>query len=224
MDSKVVNREIKSVIWPLLKAAGFSKFNTRNAWRYTNEQISVINFQSFNSYNADVLGVTSFSFSVNVGCYLEYLSPTWPPKVENGRLVPSETQCHFRSVLVRSFPQPSHKFDTIWAVDKRGENLSVCMGDVAKQIPSVLNWFDRLQDKEEVLSILMNEQASMHFPGNSPSGIGNNPSPNRSYLTGYAALKLGKEVLAREKFAEAVQSKCFTHLFSSVEGAINRAI
>lgn len=80
MDSKAVNREIRRVIWPLFKAAGFSSNTTRTAWRHTADKADVINFQSFNRYNADVLGITTFSFAVNLGCYLRYVPPQWPPK------------------------------------------------------------------------------------------------------------------------------------------------
>src|SRR5437899_12944946 len=80
MDSKIVNRETRSHIWPLLRTVGFSVFTARTAWRYSEEQIDVFNFQSFNRYNSDILGVTSFSFCVNLGSYLTYLPRTWLPK------------------------------------------------------------------------------------------------------------------------------------------------
>jgi hypothetical protein len=78
MDSKTVNKEIRALIWPALKAAGFSSFSARTAWRYEKDQVEVVNFQSFNRHNADVLDVTTFSFAVNLGSYLCYVPPQWP--------------------------------------------------------------------------------------------------------------------------------------------------
>lgn len=109
MDSKTVNREIRASIWPALKAAGFSSFSARTAWRYEKDQVEVVNFQSFNRYNADVLDVTTFSFAVNLGTYLLYVPPQWPPKVKAGRLIPIESECHFRGRLARTISQKSNK-------------------------------------------------------------------------------------------------------------------
>jgi hypothetical protein len=99
------------------------------------------------------------------------------------------------------------------------------MADVEQQIPSVLDWYALLSDREEVLRILLDDPEQML---NGPKligywGFGCNPSPIRSYLAGYSALNLGKVDLAREKFYEAVQSGCFSKLFTTIEEAISRA-
>jgi hypothetical protein len=70
MDSKSVNKEIRQTIWPLLREAGFWRFSSRSAWRHAESRVEVLNFQSFNSYNAGVLGCTTYSFSVNLGVFL----------------------------------------------------------------------------------------------------------------------------------------------------------
>jgi hypothetical protein len=75
MDSKAVSKEIRGRVWPLLKAAGFTRFSTRSAWRYREGKIDVITFRSYNAYNASVMGVTPFSFSVNLGTFLTYVPP-----------------------------------------------------------------------------------------------------------------------------------------------------
>jgi len=222
IDSKDVNPEIRRIIWPQLKANGFSKFASRNAWRYGSDSIDVINLQSFNSYNASVLGVTTFSFSVNLACYLKYVPPQWPVKEKDGQLIPAEYDGQFRRHLQSSIPQAGdykHK-QGIWALDKKGRNLAVSMEDVAQQIPSALAWFARLTDKEEVLCILLEDDVDM----NELWGFGRNPSPVRSYLAGYVALSLGQEKLALAKLGEAVQSKCFDAQFSTVEQALDRAV
>lgn len=101
MDSKAVNKEIRGRIWPLLKDIGFSRFTPRTAWRYNDGKIDVLNFQSFNAYNASVMGVSTFSFCVNLGSFLIYVPPQWPPKVKGGHLMPNEAECHFRRRLKR---------------------------------------------------------------------------------------------------------------------------
>lgn len=95
-----------------------------------------------------------------------------------------------------------------------------CIKDVATQLPDAAAWFDRLADKSEVLNTLLNQEEDM----NDIWGFGRNPSPIRSYLTGYVALAVENHDLAREKLEEAVQSNCFTGQFGDVESAISRAI
>jgi hypothetical protein len=219
MDSKSVNRSIRSQIWPLLEEAGFSSRTSRSAWRHQRDRVDVVNFQSFNSYTAGVMGVTSFSFAVNLGTYLRYVPPQWPAKkIKDGVPFPAESECQFRGRL-RPLISQSHKNDGVWGVDVRGSNLAWCINDVASQIPAVLAWFKRFESREEVLRILLGEDESM------PDlwGFGRRPSPIRSYLTGYVAMAVNDDQLANREFKAAVASGCFSNLFSSVEGARYRA-
>lgn len=219
MDSRAVNKEIRRSIWSALRDLGFSAFSSRTAWRYAGQQIEVINFQSFNRYKADVLGITTFSFAVNLGSYLSYIPPQWPPKVKDGKQVPEESSCHFRGRLSRKISQ-SHKYTDIWLVEDDGRNLGWCIRDVQQQLPLAMQWFERLRDKNEVLRILLKDSEQM----GSLWGFGKNPSPIRSYLSGYVALSLGQREIAQSKLKEAAESKCFVHLFNSVEGAMTRAL
>lgn len=47
MDSKLVSAELRVQVRPVLKAAGFSRFTDRTAWRYADDRVDVVNFQSF---------------------------------------------------------------------------------------------------------------------------------------------------------------------------------
>jgi hypothetical protein len=218
MDSKLVNREIKKAIWPALKAAGFGRFTSRVAWRSNPDSVDVVEFQSFNKYNADVLGVTTFSFSVNLGKFLLYIPPQWAPKVKEGIHMPSEPDCLFRGhLLPQVSAAPSNRI--VWSVDVEGKNLLWCIKDVLSQLTKGLDWFSRLEDKTEVLRVLLERDEDMDHLW----GFGRNPSPTRSYHAGYVALALGDGPTAIAKLQEAVDSKCYTNLFASVEGAINRA-
>lgn len=219
MDSKVVNREIKKSIWPALKDAGFEAFTSRAAWRHNQDSIDVVEFQSLGTYNADVMGFTSFSFAVRLGKFLSYLPPRWPPKEKNGVQLPSEAESQFRRSLECSLASSSTD-KNIWPVERDGRNLAWCIHDVAIQLPNALAGFSQLDDRREVFRVLrdQDEKLSQFW------GFGRNPSPIRSYLLGYAALALGEHALAKSKLQEAVDSKCFLQLFSSVDGALQRAV
>lgn len=52
---------IRVEVRPLLIAAGFVRSTDRTYWRYHVDRVDVINFQSFNSYNAAALGITTVS-------------------------------------------------------------------------------------------------------------------------------------------------------------------
>ena len=218
VNGAIVSREIKHVIWPMLKQAGFGVFSTRSAWRHREEGIDVVCFQGFSRNLADSIGVSSFSFAVRLGWFPNYVPPTYPPEVKNGKLLPQEYGCDFRGSVLRELEQPTNRNPEVWSIDEAGENLAWCIGDVQQQLPEVLQRFDRFQDRHEVLRRLLEDDDS--------PGLGatcNNPSPRRSYLAGYVALSLGKEELARQKLQEAVDSKCYVQLFTGLEGAIYRA-
>jgi hypothetical protein len=215
MDSKVVNREIRRSIWPALKRAGFDRFTSRVAWRHGQDSIDVFDFQSFNRYNAGVLGITTFSFAVNLGKYLLYVPPQWLPKAKDGVCVPAESECIFRK---RIRPVGASK-QGIWDIRSDGENVRQQMEGVLAQIPDALGWFADLADRDNALKILLERDQDME----SLWGFGRNPSPVRSYYSGYAALALSNERLARNKLQEAVDSGCFRKLFSDVDEAIARA-
>ncbi len=193
----------------------------RTAWRHTDDTVDVVNFQSFNSYIASVMGVTTFSFSVNFGSYLRYIPPQWPPqKIKEGIPFPQEYECHFRGGLKRGITQPGIKDEYIWFVSENGRNLDWCINDVVKMIPIALEWFKQFHDRRKVLQLLTTGEQVMQELW----GYGNNPSPIRSYLKGYVALSLNENDLANQNFLDAVESGCFSHLFSSIEGARYRAL
>ncbi|CAL2090555.1 hypothetical protein [Tenacibaculum sp. 190524A05c] len=73
LDSKEVTKHINNIIRPVLIENGFKNYTGRKYWRYSSEKIDVISFQSFNSYNAEVLGCTTFSFAVNLASFLDYI-------------------------------------------------------------------------------------------------------------------------------------------------------
>src|SRR6478735_8375328 len=91
----------------MLRERGFTRFTERNAWRYVDDVVHVVNFQSFNSYNAEAIGVTTYSFSVNLGIFFSQIPPTYgdPACPKKGPPKPHEYECHLRGSLARTFPQ-----------------------------------------------------------------------------------------------------------------------
>ena len=96
-----------SLAWPVLKDRGFTCFTSRTAWRDQEQLIDIINFQSFNGYNADVLGCTTFSFAVNLSIYLADVPSDHPLAIRNERLRPAEIYGHIRRRLLPWASGPS---------------------------------------------------------------------------------------------------------------------
>lgn len=221
MDSKEVNKQIRAVVHPVLKAQGFSKFTARDSWRFHDDRIDVVNFQSFNTYHAEGIGCTTYSFAVNIGCFFTYIPEQYPLTRKDGLILPQECECHFRGRLHKTIKQWKLKNPNIWFIDTKGENLSDAMNDVKERIEEDCPaWFIRLADRQEVLRILREDSEGM----GELWGFGKNPSPIRSYMLGYVALSLGKAELANHHLALAAESGCFKKLFSNAEEAKRRML
>jgi Domain of unknown function (DUF4304) len=210
MDSKVVNAQIKQRIWPELKSIGFNKFSSRTAWRHHSDRIDVVNFQSFNSYNADVIGCTTFSFTVNLGCYLLAIPPQFEPsrlKIQKGILLPQEYECHMRGQLSPTIQQPKLLATDIWFIDESGENLAWSITDVIQLLQrEATSWFKQFESQSNVLRILLDEPETMSRLW----GFGRNPSPIRHYFTGYMALRVNQLEGAKLHLEKALASGCFS--------------
>jgi hypothetical protein len=217
MDSSNVNKQIKSVIRPLLQEADFSQFTARTAWRYSDQKIDVVNFQSFNSYLANALGCTTYSFCVRLGCSFDAIPRRARTKQKNGYFRPEEYECHFRLPLQKSIKQPNLKRTDVWYVDAAGKNLDIVVADAKKAILETgLGWFSPLGDMKEVLRTLLEDSES----NESTSGFGANPSPVRHFMRGFAALKMGEKDLAIERIQVALDSGCFKEFESKMRAVL----
>jgi len=214
MDSTVVNREIRSEIRPLLKDAGFFAFTSRTAWRCHTDRVDVINFQSFNSYNADVLGITTYSFAVNLGCYLRYIPTQYPDapgssSLEGDAPRPKEYECHMRGRLSRSYPERAHSDRHIWFIDERGSNLAKALHDVRMVLArDGLPWFTQFSTPHHVYSILAGNEEQI----GSLWGFGRPGSPIRRYLLGYGARAAGLGDEARANLSLAAETRSFANI------------
>lgn len=154
MDSKVINKLIRSEIWPILREQGFSLFDSRNAFAYKDQFINVVNFQSFNSYLAGGLNCTTFSFAVNLGAYV-----VGSPGAEHvrigkaGHLMPFESQCSFRSQLKKRTPVDGFARDDVFYIDPDGRTTAACFLEVQGLLREfAAPWFQAQNDLEELIS------------------------------------------------------------------------
>ena len=178
MTSQDVNRALREVVWPALRDCGFSARTARTAWRHRADQIDVVNFQSFNAYNASVLNVTTYSFQVNLGTF-PVCRASDRTRRKDGALRPEEYGCDFRHQLRKTITQPETDRETLWFVSADGSNLAEVISD-AKSALEVdgLAWFDRLEGLHNLL------RTARAVPENMAEtwGMGNLGSPHRIEL------------------------------------------
>ena len=136
MDSKVVSKELREIVRPVLRDVGFTKFTGRTAWRSTDTAKWVLNFQSFSVHIAAGVGCPTFSFSLRLGIYFDFVASS------AGREViadPQEWECTFRFAGLKGLEQPWFRpygrlpavdHDDVWFVKDDGSNLSEVVADV----------------------------------------------------------------------------------------------
>ena len=174
MDSKVVNKAIRDVLRPSLKENGFIKFTGRDSWRVKKDTIEVINFQSFNSYNAEILGVTSFSFGVNLGVYYKGInSIRFAFKISKD--YPKEYECQARRSLLKNIEQEYSRPD-VWYIEKNGSNIEDCIIDVRNILLEMgLDWLDRFSDLNYALNAFCEKEETFLHNSIAVEMIGGRP-------------------------------------------------
>lgn len=178
MDGKVVGRALREQVRPVLRAAGFSQFTDRKAWRESEHTIDHVTFRSLNAYNAGVLGCPSYSVTVEVGVFYRCFDPALTR--------PQDYDCTFRAILGKTIRQPF--FATEWGpsadrpeilyVKEDGANL----GDVVREAKVILEtqglpFLDHFNQPERAFNSLMTERMTdgdfgkphVIFPGNPES-------------------------------------------------------
>jgi hypothetical protein len=166
MDSKAINKLIRSEVWPILREHGFSVFDSRSAFAYTGPFINVVSFQSFNSYLAGSLGCTTFSFTPRLGVYLIGSPREDRVKRDNaGRLRPFEYECSFRSELRKRTPVDGFTRDDVFYIDANGSTTAQCFQELRYLCAEIAPlWFKTNNDLESLLSRMQ----SAEEPGSAP--------------------------------------------------------
>ena len=196
MDSNIVSKEINFYIKPFLKKNGIDKWTNRVFGKSFEDRINIIEFQSFNAYNAAILGCTSFSLSIKLSCFLKYIPTETEIKYKNSEPRPREEQGHFRAHITKSIYQPELIRKDIWYINNEGSNLKDIMIDCCQQLEkSGIDWFNQFDSKEKVFNILNNETEDMEHLW----GFGNFDSPIRNLYLAFTAIELNKFDFAIDK-------------------------
>lgn len=172
ISSREVNAELRAVVWPALREQGFMDRTQRVAWRDEPDCVAVVDFWSFNSYTAATMGVTTFSFQVNLGvralCSSRGRSFV---KVRDGKLRPREPECDVRRVLWKTIPQAETEKPYVWFVCEDGSNLSEVVEDARVVLLTTgLAWINEFSDLSRILSFAENEPEERDAKGTTITG------------------------------------------------------
>ena len=201
MNSAVVNRPIRALVWPILRDHGFTAFTSRSAWRQHESGVDVVNFQSFNRYLADSVGCSTFSFAVNLGISLACVPDDGPPPTRAGVACPEEYACHIRRRL-HSTLSTLPRYPDIWLVNEdQAECEATVQATALELVETALPWFDAFRDPRAVYALLLDEREPPDALTQLPGAPG---SPIRNIVSGYVALKLGQEEQAASHLRHAL--------------------
>jgi hypothetical protein len=157
VDSRFVDTYLRRILWPELKAIGFRR-SGRTTWRDRPHAVQVICIQSFNSYNADGIGATTFSFTVPTGVFYPVIEEFDPmPSFRGDPARPAEWYCHARNHLGKGVSQEGEWFPTpladrpdVWFVRPDGSNVEAVVTDARDRIlQEGIPWLDRLANLRE---------------------------------------------------------------------------
>ena len=127
---------------------------------------------------------------------LNYIPSETEISEKNGLKIPSESQGHFRSPILKRIEQNEFQRQDIWFVDDEAENLSKVFSDCKSQIETYgLSWFQKFDSKESVYEMLNESEENMKGTW----GFGNKNSPMRNKLLAFTAIELKKYTIATEK-------------------------
>jgi uncharacterized protein DUF4304 len=215
VDSQIVNELIRRICWPLLRKQGFTDFSGRTARRMTADRIEVINFQSFNSYLANAIGCTSFSFSVNLGVFLTRIPHRPADEAEKTTVSfrPAEFDCHLRRRLLKTLSIDSYERGDTWSISADGANAERLVLDATDKIKAeALPWFERYRNSETLLETLHTEEPL----SDGTWGCGTMTSPSRRLITGYVHLMRGEPQLATGPLSSVVDFEYFSSISSEI--------
>jgi hypothetical protein len=181
MDSKTINKLIRSEVWPILRKQGFSVFDSRSAFAYKHPFINVISFQSFNSHLAEGLGCTTFSFTPRLGVYV--IGSPGESRVKRdkaGRLRPLEYECAFRRELKKRTPVDGFARDDIFYIDPEGRTTANCFQELKYLCSEVTPlWFRANNDLDDILHRIRRAEEHSRTPFTDATGVPGSYNWNR---------------------------------------------
>jgi hypothetical protein len=131
-----------------------------------------VDFWSFNSYTAATMGVTTFSFQVNLGVRALCSSQGREfVKLRDGKLRPREPECDVRRVLWKTIQQTETDKPYVWFVREDGSNLEQAVEDArAVLLTTGMAWIDEFSDLSRILSFAENEPEEWDDAGTTITG------------------------------------------------------
>ena len=106
IDAKDLNWALRATLWRALKAHGFTDRTERVAWRYTGDDIDVVELQAVGQ-NAEAVGCPPLSLSAHVAGFPRFLERNDRIPLRNGRLRPHYWHCDpFRRSMKKTLLQP----------------------------------------------------------------------------------------------------------------------
>jgi len=169
--SEHLNKPLRRLVSPALRAAGFQRVDARSAWAWRNDCIWVFTIRAVGSYFSDVTGWPPSSVGVWLGVRYSFISTPQPVKVDKaGRLLPAEYLCHLRSHLNRRLNQGDRVStlknavergrSDLWWVDRDGANAEEVALDIAFALSEQgLPWFASSSDPRLALQAVEAERA-----------------------------------------------------------------
>jgi hypothetical protein len=172
ISSREVNAELRALVWPPLRELGFTDRTQRVAWKDYPDTVAVVDFWSFNSYTAATIGVTTFSFQLNLGIRVrcssngaEFL------KVRDGKLRPREPECDVRRVLWKTIQQPETELPHIWYVREDGSNVREVVEDARLVLlTDGIMWIDEFSELRRIVAFAENEPEEWDAKGTTITG------------------------------------------------------
>jgi hypothetical protein len=147
MDSRDVNRAIKQIVHPALSERGFETFAPKRAWRHLPDRTWIVEFRSFNTYQASVMGCTTFSFHVELAIALRGGN-------ENALRRPRSVDGNLRTGLSLNGDWQGHVF----CIASDGSNLETVVEEARQALVGpAIAWFERFADLDRLLRALLRD-------------------------------------------------------------------
>jgi hypothetical protein len=153
VDSKAINKLIRSEVWPVLRRHGFTHFEARYAYQYRDPFINVVSFHSSNAYDY-INERRDFTFDVRLSVYVHGLADEDKmARSRKGQLTPRDHDCPFRTGLQKQSPVDGFSDLRGFYIDTEGHTVGPCFNEVIRGLEEDgLKWFASLNDLDAVLN------------------------------------------------------------------------
>lgn len=177
-------------------------------------------FRVIISYNASVMGVTTFSFAINLDVYYRFsnLRP-W----SNYELLdePKYHECHAVRSVLKGMKQVETESEAVWFIAEDESNLAVAVADEKEQIVSLApSWYEELSNPERALDISQNRPESYSKSAGLYERLGGlGYSLTRAEIVSFLALKTGNIEQAVDFWTKLKESEFYQKHQSVIEDA-----